>query len=394
MRHEFPGLAGRTYLDWAAVGIPPLRAVNVLRLFVDSLSSDTPSAMGSDVQAKARAELRRAMGLILGCPPDRVSITGTSTTSAVQTAIDAIAPQKGESVVILDMDFPLVYQEAARLKMKGVDVRVVRNTDGDYSVDQLYDVVDRRTRALIVSSVQWVSGSRLDVREMAKVVHEVGGYIVVDAIQHAGALRVDADANGLDFVAVGTQKWLLAPFGVGVLCASRRAVEELQPPRPGYMNMPVSDWQSFWASPSKAPFSVPPFEPPSGTKFDYGGFFPAGPLLAAAASASLILEVGLEQVEASVLRLRRILWEELEDARAEVLSPPEQSKASGILLFRINDNISREMVLVERLRSKGIYVSLRGAAGVWGLRASTHFINNEEDLEALTEEVRRARERA
>jgi len=33
-------------------------------------------------------------------------------------------------------------------------------------------------------------------------------------------------------------------------------------------------------------------------------------------------------------------------------------------------------------------VSARGAAGVWGMRASVHFPNREEDVEALREALR------
>jgi selenocysteine lyase/cysteine desulfurase len=36
-------------------------------------------------------------------------------------------------------------------------------------------------------------------------------------------------------------------------------------------------------------------------------------------------------------------------------------------------------------------VSARGAAGVWGIRASVHFPNKEEDVEALREALRELR---
>ena len=388
LKHEFPSIQGKAYLDWAAVGAPPLRALNAVRSYYDLLERDPEAAMSTATQLKARQAAREALAPLVGCQPERLNLAGTSTTAAVQLAVDAIGPQKGDNVVVLDMDFPLMYQEAARLRMRGVEVRVVANSDGDYELDQFYSVIDRRTRALIVSSVQWVNGLRLDVGELAKLVHEVDGYIVVDAIQHVGALRLAADALNLDFVAFGTHKWLLAPFGAGFLCVGRRAAEELQPPRPGYLNMPVRDWDSFWESPSKEPFRYPPFDQASGLRFEYGGTFPPAPLLGAASSASLINEIGVENVEAHILRLRRELSEELEDMGAEVVSPPEASKASGILTFRLEGGPSRNFEVVRRLRARGIMVSGRGAAGVWGIRASLHFPNDEDDVEALVEALR------
>ena len=41
---------------------------------------------------------------------------------------------------------------------------------------------------------------------------------------------------------------------------------------------------------------------------------------------------------------------------------------------------------------KGVMVSARGAAGVWGIRASVHFPNREEDVEALGEALRGLRD--
>lgn len=387
---EFPSLRSRHYLDWAAVGVPPLRAIGAIRSLLDVYESSPEEASSMGSQAELKAAAREQLAPLLGCSPDRLVFTGTSTTSAVQEAVDSIPMSKGDNVVIFDMDFPLVHAEAYRLKLRGVEVKVVRNREGDYDVDQLYDMVDRRTRAVIVSSVMWVNGLRLDVEEVAKVVHEAEAYLVVDAIQQAGALR-PRGLEKADFVAFGTQKWLLAPFGLGGMCVSRRAIEELQPARPGYSNAPVQDWDAYWLDPNKAPFYVEPYRRDSALKFEYGGSLSSLSLRGAAAAASLINEVGIEGVEAQVMRLRKALIEELEDLRADLLSVPEQSKASGIVLFRVGDSLREDYELTRRLRARGIAVSARGAAGLWGIRASVHFPNKEDDVTALSEAIRELR---
>jgi len=142
-----------TYLDWAAVGVPPLRSIGAVRAYLDMLERDPASAAAGAAQAAAKQEARAALAPILGCSPDRIVFTGTSTTSAVQVAVDAVSPSKGDNVVIADMDFPLFYVEAKRLSSRGVEVRVAQNSDGDYEIDQFYELIDRRTRAVMVSSV-------------------------------------------------------------------------------------------------------------------------------------------------------------------------------------------------------------------------------------------------
>ena len=388
---EFPSLRERAYLDWAAVGIPPLRSVGAIRAALDQLESQPDYFASGSSQAKAKDEARQALSQVLGCDPGHVVFTGTSTTSAVQTAVDAVNPQKGDNVVILDMDFPLVYGEAYRLKVRGVEVRVVRNSDGDYELDSFYDVIDKRTRALVVSSVMWVNGLRLEVEELSKLVHEVEGYLLVDAIQEAGALRMRW-LDKADFVAFGTQKWLLSPYGIGVLCVGKRAVEELSPPRPGYSNMKVSDWDSFWEDPTKVPLSLEPFDRYSPLKFEYGGSFSPLPFKGLSASMSLLSEVGMENVEATIMRLRKAMVEELDDVGADVLSPGEARKASGIVLFRLPGTPRYTYELVRRLRARGVAVSGRGAAGVWGIRASVHFPNKEDDVVALSSALRELRD--
>ncbi len=386
---EFPSLARRVYLDWAAVGVPPLRAVGAVRSLLDSYEVSPEAVMSGSYIWQAKSAVREQLAPLLGCRPDHVVFTGSSTTSAVQAAVDSIPMSRGDNVVVLDMDFPLSHAEAYRLRARGVEVRVVKNRDGDYEIDDFYDVIDSRTRTVIVSSVIWVNGVRLDVGELAKVTREAGSYLIVDAIQSAGALT-PYDLQGADFVAFGTQKWLLSPFGLGGMCVSDRAVQELEPPRPGYSTAPVTDWDAYWLDPAKVPFYVEPYRRDSPLKFEYGGSMSPVPLIGASSAASLINEVGIENVESRILRLRKALVEELDGAGFEVLSPPERPKASGIVLVRVGERPKDAQHVAERLRTRGVMVSARGAAGIWGVRASLHFPNDEDDVIAMVEALKEA----
>jgi len=58
------------------------------------------------------------------------------------------------------------------------------------------------------------------------------------------------------------------------------------------------------------------------------------------------------------------------------------------VLFRVPGGLRENYAVATRLRSRGVMVSARGVAGVWGIRASVHFPNKEEDVEALGEALR------
>ena len=73
----------------------------------------------------------------------------------------------------------------------------------------------RRTRAVVVSSTQWSNGYRIDLPALADACQRAGAWLVVDAIQQAGAVPVATD--GVDFLIAGGHKWLNAPMGTGFM---------------------------------------------------------------------------------------------------------------------------------------------------------------------------------
>jgi aspartate aminotransferase-like enzyme len=61
------------------------------------------------------------------------------------------------------------------------------------------------------------------LRELAAVVREHGSLVVVDAVSAAGALPLEVDAWGIDFVFSGSQKAWMCPPGLLVVAAGPRA---------------------------------------------------------------------------------------------------------------------------------------------------------------------------
>jgi serine---pyruvate transaminase len=64
-----------------------------------------------------------------------------------------------------------------------------------------------------------------DVRELAEVAHRHGALIAVDAVSAMGAIPVAQDEWGVDVVAAGSQKALMAPPGLGFASANQAALE-------------------------------------------------------------------------------------------------------------------------------------------------------------------------
>jgi selenocysteine lyase/cysteine desulfurase len=68
---------------------------------------------------------------------------------------------------------------------------------------------------------------------------------------------------------------------------------------------------------------------------------------------------------------------------ARIVSPEDHDARSGITIFNMFESPQEDLELLEALLARKIFMAQRYTSGIGGLRASTHFYNNEEDVEAL-----------
>jgi len=57
------------------------------------------------------------------------------------------------------------------------------------------------------------------------VVHEYGALLVVDEVQHVGALGIDVRSESVDVLCVGGEKWMMNPYiGTGFAYVRREVL--------------------------------------------------------------------------------------------------------------------------------------------------------------------------
>jgi selenocysteine lyase/cysteine desulfurase len=89
-----------------------------------------------------------------------------------------------------------------------------------------------------VSSVQYATGTVVDISRLRQSTVQVGARLIVDATQAAGAMRVGAAAWDADAVVTSGYKWLGGHGGVALAVMSPRLLEQI-PPLPGWMGAPA-----------------------------------------------------------------------------------------------------------------------------------------------------------
>ena len=103
--------------------------------------------------------------------------------------------------------------------------------------DTLMDAVDERTAVVAVGSVQYATGTVVNIPRLRQVTAQAGTRLIVDATQAVGAMPVDASAWDADAIVASGYKWLGGHGGVALAVMSPLLLEQI-PPLPGWMGAP------------------------------------------------------------------------------------------------------------------------------------------------------------
>ncbi|HRI67017.1 MAG TPA: aminotransferase class V-fold PLP-dependent enzyme [Polyangium sp.] len=392
VRKEFPGLADKTFLDAACVSLTPDRARRAISQFLDMAvvcSAVDASAHHIEMDMMRSEPIRQAAELLSASPKNIALVE--STTHGLNIAANALPLQRGDNVLIADTEFlQVAIPWESKQQAMGVEVIPVRSANGQLEVKHFEAAMTDRTKVVCVSSVQWCSGNRLDMRALGELCRTRGVWLVVDAIQEIGAMRVDMREQYADFLIAGGHKWLNAPFGCGLMVVSERVLQELEPGSYGYLAMaePEGGWAEYFRTPSISPYRRYEFER-TAKKFEIAGTANYPGAVGLGASLSLINDVGIGAIEQRIRKLTDLLHDELSKTRARLTSSREPAARSGVTVFQYQASPAEDRALVEEILRQKIYISIRYTSNIGGIRISTHFYNDEDDVLRLVHTLKR-----
>ena len=215
------------YLDNGATSFhKPEIVSNAMRCALENCANP---GRGGYTAAMAAAQTvlrcRERAGELFRCAPEQVVFTHNCT-HGLNVAIGTLV-KPGARVVISGFEHNAVtrplHARKARVKVAGRKLFDWQDTLEDFE-NALKSGVD----AAVFTHVSNVFGYILPVYEMAALCRQYGVPFVVDAAQSAGALPVDAEKMGADFIAMPGHKGLLGPQGTGLLLCGREPIPLLQ----------------------------------------------------------------------------------------------------------------------------------------------------------------------
>ena len=219
VRSQFPALSRdvdgqpAAYLDGPGGTQVPKSVIDAMADFmrVGGSNHGGPFVTSRETDAVA-ASARRAIADLIGASPDEIAFgqNMTSLTLSVSRAL-AAAWMIGDNIVVTRLDHDAnVWPWVIAARDAGVEVRWIDFDPEDgcrLQVDQVPEVIDRRTRLVAATAASNAVGTITDLEWLISAAHRVGALTYVDAVHYSPHGLLDVAALGTDFLAVSSYKF-------------------------------------------------------------------------------------------------------------------------------------------------------------------------------------------
>lgn len=225
VRSQFPSLAltqeGRpvVYLDNPAGTQVPERAIAGI---AEYLRTSNANVHGSFLTSRRTddlvTEVRRAMADFLGAASPGEIVFGpnmTTLTFAVSRALGRdFAP--GDEIIVTDLDHDANITPWRALEERGVVIKrvPVRLEDCTLDMEAYGALLSPRTRLVAVTAASNAVGTVPDVTRIARMAHDAGALIWVDAVHYGPHGLIDVQAMEVDFLVCSAYKFFGPHLGI------------------------------------------------------------------------------------------------------------------------------------------------------------------------------------
>jgi len=316
--------------------------------------------------------LKEKIAKLIEADAKEIIIT-TSTTHGINIFAHGIELNRGDTVAFPDCEFPaVVYPWLNLVKLKGIKTIMISSDRSIIKIEDIEKTVkENNVKVLAISSVEFL-GFRNDLDAIKKICKDNDCYLMVDAIQSLGVCPMDVKKFEIDYLAGGSQKWMMAPSGVGFAYISNGIRDKVNPTFIGTGSIKF-DFKNFLSY--KLNFRE------DGKAYENSTVNCLG-MIGLESSIDLFLKLGVENIFSYIQNLIDVFIKEIKDSNYQIESDLSPEHRSNIILFSHADKSKNEFIHRE-LEKKEIYISYREGY----LRLSPHIFNNEQDIQNLTREL-------
>ena len=306
-KRDFPLLANHpdlVFLDSAATAQRPAAVLDAQRRFYEEMNANALRGLYRlSVEATEAIEIaRQRVAKFIGAPDAHDIVLTRNASESLNIVAKTFAPtvlEPGDEVCITIMEHHsnlIPWQQVCR-ETGAKLVYLYPTKTGQLTTEEVLAKVGPKTKILAVGQVSNVLGVENPVKNLGKLVHKYGGYLVVDGAQSLPHMPVDVADLGADFFAFSAHK-AMGPMGIGVLWGKMDLLNAMPPMLTGgEMIDSVTEQDAVWA--------------PVPEKFEAGTQDAAGIFATGAALDYLVNTVGYENIQAREQALVHYLMGEL-----------------------------------------------------------------------------------
>ena len=369
-RDHFKIFQQRAYLNSCSQGALADEVRTAYTLYLDQLEE-----FGSlwESWVGVQEDVRTQLAKVFSTQGDQVAVT-TSASAAVNAIASCFDFRNGPNKVITtSLEFPTVGQIWHAQERNGAQVvHVPADSDNRLPAERVAAAIDENTAIVSVTHVCYRNGAMNDIKAIVEVAHERGVPILVDAYQSTGAVPIDFENLGADFLVGGVLKYMLSSPGIGFALVNNKTVSELVPTTTGW-----------FAARDIFSMDIAAYDPAKDARRFEAGTPNVPSLYAAQAGLKFLLEVGVESAWRVSSELHSQLRAGILDMGGKCATPEGDDEHGPMLAVKTTD----EHALVNAMAQDNVVVSSRDG----NLRISPHFYNNSEDVDMALRSIAKNR---
>ena len=211
------------YLDNGATSLKPQSVLDAMQDYYENYSANAHRG-DYDISFKVDLEYENARDKVVNFinAQDRAEVIFTSgaTESLNMIASGFFAPllEAGDEIIITTSEHASNVLPWFRLaRNKGVKIKYLPLDDNYHvTLENLKSVISPNTKVIALAAITNVIGDVRPIKEITKLAHENGIFVVVDGAQSVAHMKTDVQDWDIDFLAFSAHK-MLGPTGTGVL---------------------------------------------------------------------------------------------------------------------------------------------------------------------------------
>jgi cysteine desulfurase/selenocysteine lyase len=241
IRRDFPALSMQVYgkplvyLDNAASAQKPQAVIDAL---VKAYTKEYANVhRGLHYLANAATEAyegaRTRVAKFLNAPDAKQIVFTKNATEAINLAAQSFGGMvigPGDEIVLTVMEHHSnIVPWHFHRERRGAVIKWVPVTDeGEFRIEDFEAAIGPRTKMVAITHMSNVLGTATPVKEVCKIAHAHGAYVLVDGSQGAVHLPIDVQDMDCDFYAITGHK-VYGPSGIGALYGKAEHLEAMPP---------------------------------------------------------------------------------------------------------------------------------------------------------------------